>query len=56
MALNDLRSVAQIVREHRRGTLGKDVQGEWFSTDELRHDVDEGESEGTQVLLGWVNG
>jgi hypothetical protein len=54
MALDNLRGVVQIVREHCRGTLGQSVQGERLSTGELRHDVDKGEGEGTQVLLGRV--
>jgi hypothetical protein len=54
MALDDMRGVAQIVRECRQGALGKDIWEERFSTGELRHDVDEGEGEGTLVLLGWM--
>jgi hypothetical protein len=50
MALDDLRGVAQAIRERRRGALGKDVRGERFFASELHHNVDEGESEGTQVL------
>jgi hypothetical protein len=51
--LYDLRSITQIIGEHRQGALGQDVWEERLSAGELRHDID-GEGEGTQVLLGWV--
>jgi hypothetical protein len=54
MVLDDLHGVAQTIRERHRGALGKGVRGKRFSADELRHDVDEGEGEGTQVLPGRV--
>jgi hypothetical protein len=54
MKLYDLCGVAQTVGERCRGTLGQDVWGEWHSVGELRHDIDEGEGEGTQVLPRWV--
>jgi hypothetical protein len=50
MAPDDLRGVAQIIREHRRGALGKGAQGERFYVGEMCHDVDEEEGEGAQVL------
>jgi hypothetical protein len=50
MAPDDLRGVAQIIREHRRGALGKGARGERFYTSELHLDVDEGEGEGAQIL------
>jgi hypothetical protein len=49
--LYDLRGVAQTIRECRQDALGQDVWGERLSTGELRHDVDKGEGEGTQVPL-----
>jgi hypothetical protein len=54
MAPDNLHDVAQTVRERCRGVLGKSVRGEQLSVGELRHDVDEREGEGTQVLPGWV--
>jgi hypothetical protein len=54
MALYNLHGVAQIIRERYRGALGQSVWGERLSTGELRHDVNEGEGEGMQVLLGRV--
>jgi hypothetical protein len=47
MMLYDLRGIAQTVRERHQGALGQDVWGQRFSASELRHDVDEGEGEGT---------
>jgi hypothetical protein len=54
MVLNNLRGVAQTVREHCRGALGQNVRGEQLSAGELHHDVDKGEGESPQVLPGWV--
>jgi hypothetical protein len=52
--LYDLRVVAQTLRESYRGALGQDVWGERVFASELRYDVDEGEGEGMEVLLGWA--
>jgi hypothetical protein len=54
MALDNLRGVAQTVRERCRGALGQSVWGERLSAGELHHNVDEGEGEGTQVFPGRV--
>jgi hypothetical protein len=45
MVLDNLRGVAQTIREHCQGALGQSVQGEHLSAGKLRHDVEEGEGE-----------
>jgi hypothetical protein len=51
---DSLHSVAQAKRVCRQGILGEDIWGDRLPTDELCHDVGEGEGEGAQVFPRWV--
>jgi hypothetical protein len=51
---NSLHGVTQAEWVCHRGILGEDIWGDQLPVGELRHDIDEGEGESTQVLPGWV--
>jgi hypothetical protein len=51
---DSLHGIAEAEWVCRRGILGEDTRGDQLPASELRHDVDEGESESAQVLPGRV--
>ena len=47
-----LGSIAQVEREHRRGSSSELLRGKQLPSDELRHDIGKGDGDAVHVLLG----